>query len=72
MEEAGSEVGSHKAALMRSNTTQDTVYIAEHQYVTLLFGFFPICHIPVNVYTMREINQHWKQLTKSVDNYVPS
>ena len=34
--------------------------------------FFPICHIPVNVYTTRKINQQWKQLTKSADNSVPS
>lgn len=26
--------------------------------------FFPICHIPVNVYTMRKINQQWKQPAK--------
>ena len=61
-----------EAEFARRNRTQDTVYIAEHQYATLLFGFFPICHIPANVYTMRKTNQQWKQLTKSADNSVPS
>lgn len=35
------KLGLYQAAFMRRNSTGDAVYIAEHQYATLLFGFFP-------------------------------
>lgn len=51
---------------MRRNTTWNTVYIAEHQYVLYYLDFFfPICGIPVHVYTMRK-NQPTVEATEPI------